>query len=57
MAWSYHKRIKIAKEVNLNLSKNNIGLLVGYKGLKMSVSKIGLHQYTKYSPKRSLKIS
>lgn len=46
MAWSYRKRIKIAKGVNLNLSKNNIALSVGPKGLRTSVCKKGVHQYT-----------
>lgn len=46
MAWSYRKRVKIAKEINLNLSKNNVGLSVESKGLKTSISKKRVHQYT-----------
>ncbi len=43
MALSFRKRIKIAKGLNLNLSKSGVGVSVGTKGASVSVGKNGTY--------------
>lgn len=43
MGWTFRKRVKIAKGVNLNLSKSGIGVSVGGKGLSASTGKRGTY--------------
>lgn len=46
MGWTFRKRIKIAKGVNLNLSKSGIGASVGGKGISLSTGKRGTYVNT-----------
>lgn len=43
MAWSFRKRIRLAKGLSLNLFKSGIGLSVGGKGLTVSSGKRGTY--------------
>ena len=43
MAWSFRKRIRLAKGLSLNLSKSGIGLSVGGNGLTVSPGKRGTY--------------
>jgi hypothetical protein len=43
MGYRYHKSIKIAKGVRLNISKNGFGLSVGPRGAKVSLNSKGVY--------------
>lgn len=46
MAWNYHKRIKIAPEVHLNLSNKGVSTSISPKGAKISIGKKGTYLNT-----------